>query len=256
MVILPLDIALADKNANLTEVQRLVARLPEGTDLVVLPELFSTGFIGDADKCAELAEPDNGATISTLASLAAANRCAFAGSFLARDGENLYNRGFFIEPGGDMTFYDKRHLFMLSAESRIFTKGMRISPVIRYRGWNIALSVCYDIRFPVWNRNVDHRYDILVVPANWPDSRAFAWTHLLQARAIENQSYMVGANRGGCDQYGCYADESFVFDYMGRSIANGELPFVTATLSRTDLLKFRSEFPAILDADSFTIHME
>ncbi|MBD5232838.1 MAG: nitrilase family protein [Bacteroidales bacterium] len=250
---LPLKIKWADKEANLAAVAEAMKSLPAGTDIVVLPELFSTGYSDDPELMRELAERNTGETVDTLKALAAQYSVAIAGSFLAFTAPKVYNRGFFIEPSGEETFYDKRHLFSLSQEASIFTKGSSPLPIVRFRGWNVAMIVCYDLRFPVWCRCRANSYDLLLVPSNWPQSRGYAFEHLLIARAIENQCSVVGANRGGADSYGVYDDLTFIFDGRGMPVSRIEGPFVVADLSRMSQEKYRKNFPVSFDADDFTI---
>ncbi len=253
--ILPLEIVQDDKAANLHAVETAFHKLPEKTDIVVLPELFSTGFISDNEKINELAEKNTGFTIDFLKKLAARYSTAIAGSFLAHTHPHFYNRAFFIEPNGDETFYDKRHLFSVSQEAQVLAPGKLKSKIIRFRGWNISMIICYDLRFPVWTRTVGKNYDILLVPANWPKSRKYAWEHLLIARAIENQCSVVGADRGGTDKYGQYDDMSFIFNHMGEPVGyQAECsPFICADLSKDLQEEYRSSFPAWTDADDFQI---
>ena len=252
---LPLDIAIADKAANLRAVAQAFEMLPKGTDIVVLPELFSTGFSSDEAQMRSLAERNTGATIDFLKALAAKYSTAIAGTYLAETAPHLYNRAFFIEPNGDETFYDKRHLFSLSSEANIFAAGNSIPKPIRFRRWEIAMIVCYDLRFPVWSRNTGNKYDLLLVPANWPQSRAYAWEHLLIARAIENQCAVVGADRGGSDEFGVYDGLSQIYDCkglpVGKTIPN--CPFIVARIDRRAQDEFRQKFPVSNDADKFEI---
>ncbi|MDE7442679.1 MAG: nitrilase family protein, partial [Muribaculaceae bacterium] len=220
IAVIPLDIALADKNKNLDAVTTIVRSLRSDVDVVVLPELFSTGFISDAALTSELAESNSGNTIATLTRLAAECNLAICGSFLACTAGSHYNRGFFIEPSGETTWYDKHHLFSLSCETKLLDRGEVVPPLVRFRGWTFSFIVCYDLRFPAWCRNVNQRYDIMLVPANWPVSRRYAWEHLLIGRAIENQAYYIGADRGGTDDYGCYDDMTMAFDYMGMPVGH------------------------------------
>lgn len=252
---LPLDITWGDKTANFRVVESAMEHLPAGTDIVVLPELFSTGYSDDPEAAASMAETNGGDTVEWLRQLARRHECAFAGSFLARTANRLYNRGFFIEPNGDETFYDKRHLFSLSSEARIFTAGARRPPVVRFRGWNIAMIVCYDLRFPVWCRCRRSAYDLLLVVSNWPQARGYAYEHLLIARAIENQCAVVGANRGGEDVYGRYDGLTKIYDCRGYELPPvGEgTPFVAADLSMGAQQHFRDSFPAGNDADDFEL---
>lgn len=253
------DTAWCNPEANLSVLGRTLEMLEPDTDLVVLPELFSTGFVGDSAALAEVAQTNGGPTMKTVATLAARHNLAIAGSFTARTGHHVYNRGFFIEPSGDETFYDKHHLFSPSPEARLFTPGTGPMPVIRFRGWNISMIICYDLRFPVWSRNRSDAYDLLLVPANWPHARAYAWEHLLIARAIENQACVVGANRSGVDDYGVYDDTSYIFDAMGSDVGrricrrSAPAPVITATLSLDEVREARRRLPASLDADPFNL---
>lgn len=251
------DIAWGDKATNMALLKQQMANLPMGTDLVVLPELFTTGFItGDRDLAASLAERNTGETISTLHALSHEYQVAIAGSFLASTAAQLYNRAFFIEPSGEETFYDKRHLFTFGGEDKVFNGGHTQAPIVRYRGFNIKLIVCYDLRFPVFCRNVRNNYDMLLVVANWPLARQAAWKQLLIARALENECFVCGVNRSGTDAAGIDYSEasSLVVDFKGKVIAQrGTGPLITAELSPAELERFRDKFPAWRDADTFTI---
>lgn len=251
-------IAWGDKQANLEQFKRNFARLPQDTDLVILPELFTTGFItGDKDLALNLAERNSGETMQLMHRLADKYKVAICGSFLASTATQLYNRAFFIEPNGDDTFYDKRHLFAFGGEDKVYNKGVTNSPIIRYRGMNIKLMVCYDLRFPVFCRNVGNEYDVLVVVANWPKSRGHVWKTLLTARAMENECYVCGVNRSGVDESGLDygSSSSFIIDFKGKEIAGraGDTPIITAELSPSLLSQFREKFPVWRDADQFTL---
>lgn len=256
IAVVPLDIVWSDIEENLYITNKLLKKLDKDTDIAVLPELFTTGFIATADLLHKYAEDSSSSgTLETLKDWSRKFNFAIAGSYLVREGEKIINRGFFIEPSGEHTFYDKTHLFRLSAEYKEFSAGSKHIPVIRFRGWNIAIAICYELRFPVWLRNTDNKYDVLIIPSNWPACRAYAWEHLLIARAIENQAYVVGANRSGKDDSGDYDELSFIFDYLGKPVhkliskTNG---CVMATLDRENLYKFRSHFPVAEDADKFS----
>lgn len=250
--VLPLDIVQADPEANIRNVENVVersdTRLP---DLIVLPELFSTGFVTDPTAIMHLAEDNSGQTLSRLRQLAATYGVAFAGSFLAKGVVKPANRGFILLPDGRETYYDKHHLFCLSPESHIAEAGGSLPPVIGFRGANLSMVVCYDLRFPAWCRNCGERYDVLLVPANWPTVREYAWRHLLIARAIENQAIVVGANRSGSDLYGDYTGTSCIFDEMGQPVSAPSGPFVTAEISLDKLRRYREKLPVGKDADSF-----
>lgn len=250
---LPLDIQWAEKEANLEAVRNAMMSLPEGTDIVVLPELFSTGYNPDTDTLTELAERNSGPTIDFLKSLAAEYSVAIAGSYLAFTPPHLYNRGFFIEPNGDETFYDKRHLFSIGSEAEIFAPGTDRMPIVRFRGWNVSMIICYDLRFPVWSRCRNADYDILLVPSSWPQARGYAFTHLAIARAIENQCSVVAADRGGSDNFGKYDGLTQIFDYRGKAVGTQVGPFIVADLSRKKQDHYRHTFPAFNDADEFTL---
>ena len=255
------DICWADKEQNLARVAEAMRRLPDDTDVVVLPEMFSTGFIADdADLAQQLAERGTGDTIQRLKAMANERSVAIAGSFLARTAGQLYNRAFFIEPHDDETFYDKCHLFGFAGEDKVYNRGFHEAPIVRFRGMNIKLITCYDLRFPVFCRNVDNAYDVLLVVANWPMARINAWRTLLAARAIENECYVCGANRCGTDASGVnYGDgTSLVFDFKGKCIvrrAEGSC-IAAADISPEALVRFRQKFPAWRDADDFKLSIK
>ena len=254
----PTEIFWGDKQKNIENLKNIFSNIHPETDLLILPELFSTGFPSDRDKEAfrELAEKNTGDTIDILKNCCEENNLAIAGSFLADSGGLLYNRAFFIEPSGDEYFADKRHLFSLGGEDKFLRAGdARLS--VRFRGWNISLIVCYDIRFPVWCRNKDNEYDLLIAVANWPASRIDTWDTLLKARAIENQSYVCGVNCKGIDHTGSeYNGSSHVFNYRGKDIIIKitEDGLLYASLSMQKLNSYRERFPFWKDAEDFTIN--
>lgn len=253
--LLPLEIKWGDKCENLESLKEALQRVHPETDLVVLPECFSTGFPAGMEKeeVRPLAEKNTGDTIDFLKGLARMHNVAIAGSYVANSGGSLYNRAFFIEPSGEEYFADKRHLFTMAKEHNVFSKGHdRLK--VRYRGWEIAMVICYDIRFPVWCRNVDNDYDLLIAVANWPKVRAGAWNTLLQARAIENESFVCGVNCRGIDPLGYeYGGDSAVIDFKGKNISVTSQEFLYGSLSKEKLDKFREKFPAYRDADDFKI---
>ncbi|MBJ2187679.1 MAG: nitrilase family protein [Muribaculaceae bacterium] len=255
LAVIALDIELADPEENLSRVENLMREIPTSPDVVVLPELFTTGFIQDETLLAQVAERVDGTAMQALKRLSRQYDTAICGSMAVEDGGKLFNRAFFIEPDGKSTFYDKRHLFCLSSEATMFAQGRRPMPVVTFRGWRIALMVCYDLRFPVWSRNGKTPYDMLLVPSNWPNAREYAWTHLLIARAIENQAVVVGANRSGSDDYGTYDHLTFVYDAMGQPIGHplDDCPIVLAAPSLENIAKIRRRLPVAASADSFTI---
>jgi predicted amidohydrolase len=232
---------------------RLGALAPGSVDLVVLPEMFTTGFSMDS---ATLAEPAAGPTSQWLRAWARRLDAAVTGSVMTRDGERCVNRLWFATPDGALRHYDKRHLFRMAGEHEHFSAGAD-SLVVEFRGWRIAPLVCYDLRFPVWSRRrAGFDYDLLLYVANWPARRAYAWRQLLIARAIENQSYVVGVNRVGADGNDIAHDgDSVAHDFLGMPLATlGAIAqTTTVSLDRGALLEFRERFPAHLDADRFEL---
>lgn len=255
----PMNIKWGDKKANLSYLQRALDGIHPATDLLVIPEMFSTGFIaGDKEEARSLAERNSEETMELIRKAACERGFAIMGSFIADTGGSLFNRMFFAEPCGDIFFADKRHLFSMAGEDKVFSAGDKRMKV-RYRGWNIAGIVCYDIRFPVWCRNVGREFDLLVAVANWPKVRIDAWNQLLKARAIENLAYVCGVNCNGTDSKGIeYDGSSCAFDFKGKDItmSSPESPFLYASLSYDKLENFRQKFPAWKDADRFNISLD
>ena len=254
--VLPLDICFLNPEENFSKIENALELLEHGTDLLVLPELFSTAFIADAGVALEKAEPyDNDAdsTMGRMLAWARKYNVAICGSYLKLDSERRpANHCVFVEPSGEFAVYDKHHLFGISRESEFYGAGESEPPVVRYRGWNISMTVCYDLRFPAWCRNRGLRYDMLLIPANWPDSRSYAWSHLLIARAIENQAVVVGADRSGTDDYGCYDGLSEVYDFMGKPVGVlSDSGIIYATLLKDKLEQYRRRFPFYKDADNY-----
>lgn len=248
-----LEICTADKLSNLSAFERLTRNVWNG-DLFVLPELFSTGFVNNRETLFQLAETDDGPTVNKVRDTAVSHGCAVCGSYLAVCDGLLRNRGFFVLPDGSVEFYDKHHLFVVGGENELMEEGKIYSPIVNYRTWRLKMAICYDIRFPLWCRNFNLEYDVLVVPANWPQSRAYAWHHLLIARAIENQAYVIGANRTGEDDGGIYTPSmSSIYDHNGRDISDHSRDsegIVSAVLSAACISKDRSRFQPWLKADS------
>ncbi len=253
-----LDIAWADRKENLYTVSRIVHGLRGQADIVVLPELFSTGFVSDPGQLAELADNETShPSLDTMMALAAEINAAICGSVLhARRGTDgcfsYRNRCYFVEPSGEITFYDKRHLFCLSSERRVLGAGESRPPVVRFRGCNVTMAICYDLRFPCWLRNrAENPYDLLLIPSNWPQAREFAWRTLLAARAIENQCYVVGANRAGSDDMGTYDGQTVICSPAGKSIGvdSRHSGAVMASLDLDALARLRADFPVLRDMD-------
>lgn len=250
--LLQTDIKWEDKEYNLATLEKYISELTGKTDLIVLPEMFSTGFSMNSHR---LAEKMDGYTISKLQTWAKLYNTALSGSFIAEDNGEYYNRGFFITPA-ETIFYDKRHLFRMGDESNHFSAGNK-QCIIHYKGFNICLLICYDLRFPVWARNIDNAYDLLIYVANWPESRIKVWNTLLEARALENQAYVCGVNRVGKDDIGLtYNGQSAMIDYKGnkRAYLDTVLEKVeTVEISKEELNLFRNKFPVWKDADKFTL---
>lgn len=242
-----------DRDENLGYYGELLRRVSGKTDIAVLPETFTTGFSMDVEK---LADTMDGPTIPTIKGWAKKYKLAVAGSFIAKEGGEYFNRAFFVTPEGETYLYDKRHLFRMAGEDQHFTAGDKRT-IVRYKDWNICLQVCYDLRFPVWSRNVDNEYDLLIYVANWPEARKKVWKTLLQARAMENMAYVCGVNRVGIDGKGfVYRGDSMIFSPKGKKLADAgkrEEVTRTCTLTRADLEDLRGKFPAWKDADAFEI---
>ena len=221
------------------------------TDLVVLPEMFSTGFSMDA---AALAEDMDGPTVGWMREEAAALGCVVTGSLIVREAGHCRNRLIWARPDGTVEHYDKRHLFRVAGEQDHYAAGTR-RLVVDLKGWRVCPMICYDLRFPVWSRNRDD-YDLLLYVANWPQRRAHAWSALLRARAIENLSYVVGVNRIGKDGNGAsYSGDSVALDYLGQPLSSegGGDRVETVVLDLESLQSYRNSFPAQLDADPYEI---
>jgi predicted amidohydrolase len=235
--------------------QERCGELAGRTDLIVLPEMFTTGFTMEPEA---VAEPANGPTVAWMREQAAKLGAVITGSIATRDGDGYYNRLVWMRPDGTHETYDKRHLFRMAREHDHYSPGTR-RLVVELKGWKILPLVCYDLRFPVWSRNkigADGGYDVLLYVANWPERRRYPWQTLLKARAIENLSYCIGVNRVGKDGTGInYTGDSAAIDYLGQPMtAPSEQEFVTTVaLEKAALDEFRAKFPAHLDADEFQL---
>ena len=242
------DIAWEQPARNLARLEPLVAGAD--ADVVVLPELFATGFTLDP---APVAEAPGGEVVTALRRWAAQYGKAVAGSVAVAEGGRFFNRMYFVTPDGGCARYDKRHLFAPGGESRNYTPGSdRV--VAEYRGFRFLLLVCYDLRFPVWSR-CRGDYDAILCCASWPASRRDAWRTLLRARAIENQCFVAAANRVGCDPAAHYAGDSALVDFRGRTLAEAgaEACTLTGAFDPAAAGEFREAFPAGRDADEFVL---
>jgi len=245
------ELAWQDPAANRRSLAGHFRGLAGHTDLVVLPEMFSTGFSMEAE---QLAEEMGGPTIGWLREEAAALGCVITGSLIVRDAGRCFNRLVWARPDGSLEYYDKRHLFRLANEQQHYAAGTR-RLVTAVKGWRVCPLICYDLRFPVWSRSRGD-YDLLLYVANWPQRRAHAWVTLLKARAIENLSYVVGVNRIGRDGNGTsYAGDSVALDFLGQPLSSegGGDRVETVVLDLESLQSYRNSFPAQLDADPYEI---
>ncbi len=247
-----------DKAANLGMLESKILSIPK-TDIVILPEMFSTGF---SMHPASLAEDMQGPTMKWMAETARKKRIILTGSIIAGENGKYFNRLIWMLPNGQYGFYDKRHLFAYAGEDNHYSKGNK-RLIASVKGWKINLQVCYDLRFPVWARQSKNaetaetlEYDLLIYVANWPEKRKHAWKTLLQARAIENQSYVIGVNRVGKDaNNNIYSGDSMVCNALGEVLftKQDEEAIFTTVLDKNHLADVRSHFPFWKDSDDFSI---
>lgn len=247
--LLQTDITWADPDANMKRNEERLALLPE-TDLVVLPEMFSTGFVTDP---AGIAEADC-RSLEWMRKMAGKYGFAIAGSVSTEEKGKLFNRFYFVEPEGKVTCYDKRHLFSYSGEDKKYTPGNQ-RVILEYNGLRILPQICYDLRFPETSRNLsdtpgEPAFDLIIYVASWPVRRIDAWSALLKARAIENQCFVIGVNRVGSDPSCNYSGASALLDPLGRTIAEGvpdRESIVTAEIDTAFLESCRASFPVLKD---------
>lgn len=250
LILLQTDIKWMDVQANLEGLDILVDTLPDA-DLLVLPEMFATGFCMEPEQVAELEE---GEILKWMKMAAHRQNIALTGSVSVREGMHFYNRMYFVEPNGITSFYDKRHLFSYGQEDCYYTPGNR-RMVVTYRGVRFLLQVCYDLRFPVWSRNRKD-YDVALYVANWPVSRIGVWKTLLEARAFENQCFVVGVNRVGSDPQCMYNGQTTAYDFYGRnlgSLTEDCAGWLEIELDLEALEKARRKFPVLQDGDIFKL---
>ena len=246
VTILQRDILWADPAENVRRADEAIDRNP-GADLYILPEMFSTGFCTQPEG---IAEPADNGTLGWMKEKAAATGAAIAGSIAIHDNGKYYNRFHFVTPDGNVTTYDKKHLFTFGGEHKQFTAGDN-RVIVNHKGVRILLEICYDLRFPIWSRNRGD-YDMIIYVASWPTPRVGAWKALLTARAIENQCYVVGVNRVGTDPDNDYCGGSRVIDPYGKIIAeceDGVEMGATVDVDMNMLEAFRAKFPVLDDAD-------
>ncbi len=244
-----MDIVWENKQANLAYIETQLKNLEAGR-VVVLPEMFSTGF---SMRVEALAETMDGPTVQKLKTWAAKYGLILTGSIIVRENERCFNRMLWVQPDGRIYHYDKRHLFALAEENAHFTPG-HDRVIAQIGGWKILLQICFDLRFPVWQRNVDD-YDAMVLVACWPESRIQAWEKLLLARAIENQCYVLAVNRIGLDPSSNYSGHSMVVDPLGKIIhhADSEPHIMRVELQAKKLDSIREKFPFLGFRDSFNL---
>ena len=266
------DLKWEDKAANLRSLEEKIISIPGNTEIVVLPEMFSTGF---SMRPQALAERMDGPTLAWMRSVAARRRVILTGSVIIEEEGSFFNRLIWMLPNGEYGYYDKRHRFAYAGENEQYTAGHK-RLVTSVKGWKILPLVCYDLRFPVWSRQTPAptddeaglpvappppgdsalEYDVLLYVANWPERRSLAWKTLLQARAIENQSYVVGVNRVGNDGNNIYhSGDTMIIGPLGEILYHGEAKeeLFTLTLRKETLLEVRQRFPFWRDADKFSI---
>ncbi|MBN2244612.1 MAG: amidohydrolase [Candidatus Aminicenantes bacterium] len=236
-----------DKQANLTMLEKKIDEIRQ-TDLVILPEMFTTGFTMHAR---DFAEDMEGPSVLWLQKVSAEKKIDILGSLIISENGNYYNRLLWVKPDGKIYFYDKRHLFRIEGEDKVYTPGDS-KLTVELNGWKIRPFICYDIRFPVWTRNFGNEYHAAVFIANWPEKRSFHWKTLLAARAIENLAYIIGVNRIGRDGNGIsYSGDSTIIDAAGKILfEQAQLECVhTVTLSHSALIEYQRSFPVWMDAD-------
>jgi omega-amidase len=229
-----------------------IESISQSVDMIVLPEMFTSGFTMNAS---DVAETMNGETVNWMKDLASKKQAAITGSLVIKEDDKFYNRLLFVHPNGSIDSYDKRHTFTLAGEDKVYSSGTE-KLIVDYKGWKICPLICYDLRFPVWARNVEN-YDVLIYVANWPKVRVAAWDALLKARAIENMSYCIGVNRVGLDGNNHeYSGHSASYDVLGHrmdTIPYDKEAIEIVTLNMEELETYRSKLNFLEDRDSFSL---
>lgn len=247
------DIEWGEPFANQQFIEKYISENLSDSDMITLPEMFSTGF---SMKPQKVAEPMSGSvTLRWMIDCAVKYKKAIVGSIAIEDGGKYYNRLFFVKDNGEYEYIDKRHLFRISGEDEVYTSGTE-RKVIEYKGLRFLPLVCYDLRFPVWSRIQKQEYDVILYVASWPDVRITVWDTLLKARAMENLSYVVGVNRVGDDKMCHYNGHSVILDYHGRVLVaatDNKQEAISANIFADELRSARERFPAYLDSDEFQI---
>ena len=246
------DLAWENPAKNLTFFEQKINTLSKNTDLVVLPEMFTSGFTMNPKK---VAEKMDGKSISWMLKMATENNFAICGSLVISEQGNFYNRLVFVHPSGKIETYNKRHSFTLAAEDKVYTSGTE-KLIVNYKEWKICPLICYDLRFPIWARNTEN-YDLLIFVANWPTIRIKAWYTLLKARAIENMTYVIGINRTGKDANNYeYTGNSLIVNFFGEEtskLKNNEVGIIKSSLVKTDQDYNRKKMGFLNDKDTFKI---
>ena len=246
------DIIWENPEANIQKYTELIRSTSFNTDLIVLPEMFATGFSMKPVNCAESME---GSSISWMKEIAQNKQVAIMGTLAIVEDKKYYNRFVFVHPNGELKFMNKRHLFSYGGEDKVYTAGNN-RLIVEYLGWKICPMICYDLRFPIWSRN-DVDYDLLVYMANWPKPRTKAWDTLLKARSIENMCYTIGVNRIGLDGSKLeYIGHTQVVDMLGNMTANSierKEMIIETTLDKNLLIETRKKFQFLNDRDSFEL---
>ena len=252
IVLIQTDLVWENPEQNRIRFSEKIEDIDEQVDLIILPEMFTTGFTMNA---ANVAETMQGETLLWLKKLAKEKNTAITGSLIIKEKNKYYNRLVFVLPNENVHTYDKRHTFTLAGEDKIYTAGTK-KLMVDYKGWNICPLICYDLRFPVWARNTDN-YDLLYYVANWPTPRIKAWNSLLKARAIENMTYCIGVNRVGIDANNHeYTGNSAVYDGLGEKISTlkpNEIKAEMITLKKNSISKIRKKFRFLDDKDDFIV---
>lgn len=250
VAVVQFDIAWEDTSENISYLDKLLESIETDTDVVILPEMFHCGFSMSPKKNAQ---QEGGAVLEWMKSLSIKKEVVVVGSVIVESKNEHYNRLYVVDDN-NIEWYNKRHLFSMGSEHLHYKEGdQRL--IVNVRGWNICPMICYDLRFPVWSRNTNGDYDVLVYVANWPASRSSVWNTLLMARAIENQSYVVGVNRVGEDAQCEYLGESQVINARGEKelYMSNESAVMYAVLDKNKLISFRNTFPVLNDADDFSL---
>jgi len=253
VAIIQADLVWENPNQNRENFTKKIEEITQDVDLIVLPEMFTSGFTMTPE---HIAETEEGETIIWMKKMAFQKQAAIVGSVAIKDNNHYYNRLFFVHPNGLVDTYDKKHTFTLAGEDKVYKRG-NSKVIVSYKGFKIQPLICYDLRFPVWSRIAEEDYDVLIYVANWPKIRVHAWNTLLQARAIENMSYCIGVNRVGLDANNYeYSGHSAVYDALGKKLSNIQ-PNIEGVeiivLNKKHIDDVRSKLRFLDDKDSFSL---